>query len=45
MLKNGTEYTDAGQDQYEKQHRERVLNGLKKKAAAMGFEFVPAAAE
>ncbi|MCP4696031.1 MAG: IS110 family transposase, partial [Gammaproteobacteria bacterium] len=25
MLKNGTEYTDAGQDQYEKQHRERVL--------------------
>jgi len=44
MLKNGTEYTDAGQDEYEKRYRGRALNNLKRKAAAMGFELVPAAA-
>ena len=41
MLKNGKEYTDLGQDYYEKQYKNRVLKNLKRRASQMGFELVP----
>jgi len=40
MLKNGTEYVDKGQDYYEKQYQDRIINNLKKKAADMGFDLI-----
>jgi len=40
MLKNGTEYVDKGQDYYEKQYQERIINNLKKRATEMGFELI-----
>jgi transposase len=40
MLKNGTEYVDKGQDYYEKQYHDRIINNLKKRAENMGFELV-----
>ncbi|NOR81260.1 MAG: IS110 family transposase, partial [Methyloprofundus sp.] len=40
MLKNGTEYVDKGQDYYEKQYQERIINNLKKRASDMGFELI-----
>ena len=40
MLKNGTEYVDKGQDYYEKQYHDRMLNNLKKRATDMGFELI-----
>ncbi len=40
MLKNGTEYVDKGQDYYEKQYRDRIVNNLKKRAADMGFDLI-----
>jgi len=42
MLKNGTEYIDRGKDYYEKQYEDRVLKNLKKRAASLGFQLVPA---
>jgi len=42
MIKNGTEYVDQGQDYYEQQYRERVMKNLKKRAASLGFDLVPA---
>lgn len=45
MLKHRTPFVDAGQDYYEQQYRERVTRNLTKKAAAMGFQLVPMAAE
>ena len=42
MIKNGTEYVDQGQDYYEQQYRERVMKNIKKRAASLGFELVPA---
>jgi len=44
MLKNGSEYVDQGEDYYEKQYHERIVKGLKKRAAEMGFELVSTAA-
>ena len=41
MLKYGTEYVDQGQEQYERQYRERTVKGLQKKAAELGFTLVP----
>jgi transposase len=41
MLKNGTEYVDKGQDYYEKQYHDRIVNNLKKRADNMGFELIP----
>lgn len=38
MLKHGTEYVDKGQDYYETQYKERVVNNLRKRAAQLGFE-------
>lgn len=40
MLKNGTEYTDAGQDYYERQHRQRVIKNLTKRARQLGYKLV-----
>ena len=40
MLKNGTEYVDKGQDYYEKQYHDRIINNLKKRADNMGFELI-----
>ncbi|NOQ77193.1 MAG: hypothetical protein GQ475_05300 [Methylococcaceae bacterium] len=41
MLKNGTEYVDKGQDYYEKQYHDHIVNNLKKRADSMGFELIP----
>jgi len=42
MLTRGEEYTDQGQEQYELQHRERVLRNLTKRAQQMGMKLSPA---
>lgn len=41
MLTRGEEYTDQGQEQYEHQHRERVLRNLAKRAEQMGMKLSP----
>ena len=38
MLKYGQEYLDRGEDFYEKQYQEKVVNNLKKRAKEFGFE-------
>jgi transposase len=40
MIKNGSEYVDKGQDYYEQQYHDRIVKGLKKRAADMGFDLV-----
>ena len=45
MLKHGTTYTDAGQDYYERQYKQRVVRNLEQRAKALGFELVPAPQE
>lgn len=40
MLKNGTDYVDAGQKYYEERYRSRVVQNLKRKARELGFELV-----
>jgi len=45
LLRYGTEYSDAGQDYYERQYQERVMRNLRQRAKALGFELVPAPAE
>ena len=42
MLKHGSAYVDKGQDYYEREHKDRVMKNLKKKAEDMGFMLVPA---
>lgn len=42
MLKNGTEYTDIGQEYYEQNYKSRVLKNLKKRAQQLGYELVEA---
>jgi hypothetical protein len=41
MLKNQTEYRDPGVSYYEERYRERMLNSLKRKAAAFGLQLTP----
>lgn len=41
MLKNGTEYVEAGLGAYERQYEERLLKNLKKQAAKLGLSLVP----
>jgi len=41
MLKQGSEYVDLGQDYYEQQYQERIMNNLRKKAAQFGFTLIP----
>jgi transposase len=38
MLKNGTQYVEMGEDEYERRYRERVIHNLKRKARAMGYD-------
>ena len=45
MLKHGTEYVDAGQDYYERQHRERVVQNLTRRAKELGLVLVPEPAQ
>ena len=40
MIKNGSDYVDKGQDYYEKQYHDRIIKGLKKRAAEMGFDLI-----
>jgi len=40
MLKNGTENVDKGQDYYEKQYHDRIVNNFKKRAENMGFDLI-----
>jgi transposase len=40
MLKNGTEYIESGQDYYEEQYKDRILQNLRNKAKSLGFELV-----
>lgn len=42
MLKNRIDYVETGQDYYDKQYRERVVNNLKKRAVELGFNLVEA---
>jgi transposase len=41
MLSTGQEYKEAGGDYYEKQHQDKALLNLRRKAIQMGFELVP----
>ena len=43
MLKHGTEYVDVGQDDYERQHRERVVQNLTRRAKELGLVLIPEA--
>jgi len=40
MLKSGTAFIDAGQEDYEERYRTRVVKNLKRKAQEMGFDLV-----
>ena len=40
MLKNGTSYTDVGQDYYEQTYKTRVIKNLKKRAQQLGYELI-----
>jgi transposase len=41
MLTKGEEYTDQGQDHYEKRYREQVVKTLSQRAAKLGMRMVP----
>lgn len=41
MLKNGTEYVEVGLDYYERQYKERLIHGIKKRAAQLGYTLAP----
>jgi transposase len=41
MLKNRVTYDDPGQDYYQQQYRQRVINNLKRRAKELGLELVP----
>lgn len=40
MLRNGTEYNEVGQNYYEEQYRERLINNLSLRAKTLGFNLV-----
>jgi hypothetical protein len=40
MLKYGADYTDVGQEYYEKRYKSRVIQNLKKRAQQLGYELV-----
>jgi len=42
MLKKGESYVDIGQEAYEKQYEARVLASVKRRAAKLGYQIVPA---
>jgi transposase len=41
MLRFGHEYSDIGQERYEQQYKERLLQRLARKAQDFGFQLVP----
>ena len=41
MMKDGHDYADIGQEQYDKQFKERTLRSLARKAKDLGFQLVP----
>ena len=41
MLKYGKEYVDQGEEYYNKRYQDRVIKGLQRKAATMGYKVVP----
>jgi transposase len=41
LWKSGDTYVDPGMAAYERQHQERVVKNLKKKALALGFNLIP----
>jgi len=41
MLKYGKDYVDQGQDYYNKRYQDKLIKGLQRKAAAMGYQLVP----
>ncbi len=41
LLRYGTEHSDAGQDYYERQYKERAVRNLQQRAKSLGFELVP----
>ncbi len=45
MLKHGSAYVDAGQDYYERQYRERVVQNLQRRAKELGLVLVPEASQ
>jgi transposase len=42
MLKYGQEFVELGAEYHEKQHRERAIRNLKKRATALGLDVIPA---
>lgn len=40
MIKNRQSFLEAGQDEYECQHKERVVANLKRRAAEMDYELI-----
>ena len=40
MLRYGKQYVDAGAEYYERQHRQRALRAVKRRAAQLGYELV-----
>ena len=42
MLKTRSAFVDPGEDAYTKKHHDRVLRGLKRRAAALGLALVSA---
>ena len=40
LLKNGNAYVEVGQEQYERQHKEKRLKNMQKNAKEMGYELV-----
>jgi transposase len=45
MLKDRQAYVDPGEAHYDQQYRERTVRNLKRRAAELGFELTPTAAE
>ena len=41
MLVNGTEYVEVGLAYYEEQYKQRILKGINKKAAELGYALIP----
>jgi transposase len=40
MIKNRQSFMEAGQDEYERQYKERVMANLMKRASEMGYELI-----
>lgn len=40
LLKNGTQYTDPGEDSYEDKYQQRMFQNLRKKAQKMGYTLI-----